>query len=265
MSLSRLISGQSSVLNRQWLILFFVICNLFFASSVRAADLTTDTDGDGLSDYKEVNIYGTSIYLDDTDKDGFKDGEEVSHGYSPLKAKLKLKEVDTDKDGLNDDWELKLGSNPLIKDTDGDGVKDGDEVKNGTSPTSKDAAKVEKRIAVDVAKFDLLYYYGATLLDSIKVSTGIKSMPTPRGEFTVLKKVPSKNYGGTGYDFYLPNTKWNLHFTTGKNGLRYYVHGAYWHNLFGIKNVSHGCVNVAYKDMERLYNWADVGTKVVIK
>jgi lipoprotein-anchoring transpeptidase ErfK/SrfK len=29
--------------------------------------------------------------------------------------------------------------------------------------------------------------------------------------------------------------------------------------------MSHGCVNVAYEDMEALYWWAQVGTPVIIK
>lgn len=44
----------------------------------------TDTDGDGLTDYFETNIYGTSIYLPDTDSDGFSDKEEVDSGNNPL-------------------------------------------------------------------------------------------------------------------------------------------------------------------------------------
>jgi lipoprotein-anchoring transpeptidase ErfK/SrfK len=44
----------------------------------------------------------------------------------------------------------------------------------------------------------------------------------------------------------------------------YYLHGAYWHNQFGIRPMSHGCVNIAYKDVEKLYAFMDVGDKVVI-
>lgn len=29
--------------------------------------------------------------------------------------------------------------------------------------------------------------------------------------------------------------------------------------------MSHGCVNVSYADMEKLYNWADEGTKIIIE
>jgi hypothetical protein len=49
-----------------------------------AAAKTKDTDGDGLSDYDEINVYHTSPYLADTDGDGVSDGEEVRLGTDPL-------------------------------------------------------------------------------------------------------------------------------------------------------------------------------------
>lgn len=42
-----------------------------------------DTDGDGLSDYDELNIYSTSPYLADSDSDGFNDKEEIDKNYDP--------------------------------------------------------------------------------------------------------------------------------------------------------------------------------------
>ncbi len=44
----------------------------------------SDTDGDGLSDREEVKIYHTNPLHEDTDLDGYLDGEEVEHGYDPL-------------------------------------------------------------------------------------------------------------------------------------------------------------------------------------
>jgi hypothetical protein len=43
-----------------------------------------DTDGDGLSDYEERYIYGTSPYLVDTDSDGISDYDEIMAGQDPL-------------------------------------------------------------------------------------------------------------------------------------------------------------------------------------
>lgn len=42
-----------------------------------------DTDGDGLTDYEEVKIYHTDPNNPDTDGDGYKDGAEVKAGYNP--------------------------------------------------------------------------------------------------------------------------------------------------------------------------------------
>ncbi|MDO8668720.1 MAG: hypothetical protein Q7K65_00310 [Candidatus Buchananbacteria bacterium] len=42
-----------------------------------------DTDGDGLSDYDELSVYGTSPYLADSDSDGVSDKEEITAGHDP--------------------------------------------------------------------------------------------------------------------------------------------------------------------------------------
>lgn len=43
----------------------------------------TDTDGDGLSDWDEENVYRTSKYLADTDSDGIPDNIEIAKGTDP--------------------------------------------------------------------------------------------------------------------------------------------------------------------------------------
>lgn len=47
-------------------------------------DLTKDTDGDGLTDWEETNIYHTSPYLWSTSSDGISDGDKVRRGLDPL-------------------------------------------------------------------------------------------------------------------------------------------------------------------------------------
>ncbi len=89
-----------------------------------------DSDGDGLSDWEELNIYFTDPLNPDTDGDGLSDYDEVRrHGTDPLNP-------DTDGDGLSDYEEVSLyGTDPLKRDTDAGGVDDWHEIMvDGTDP-----------------------------------------------------------------------------------------------------------------------------------
>lgn len=110
-----------------------------------------DTDGDGLSDYFEINAWPRGLHLDpltaDTDGDGLSDGLELQYGTSPL-------HTDTDGDGLTDREEVegwtvtwryntqvvsvRVHPDPLRKDTDGDGLSDLEERDAGLNPLSMD-------------------------------------------------------------------------------------------------------------------------------
>ncbi|MFH1565187.1 MAG: hypothetical protein ABIC82_05080 [bacterium] len=46
-------------------------------------DKSQDTDGDGLTDLDEINIYKTHHLFPDTDGDGYSDGDEVKNGFNP--------------------------------------------------------------------------------------------------------------------------------------------------------------------------------------
>ena len=219
-----------------------------------------DSDQDGLSNIKEKTIYYTDPYNPDTDGDGYGDGLEIDNNYSPRHKGKRLIEVDSDQDYLNDYWELVLGTDLMNPDSDNDLYLDGTEVAASHNPLSLETEKLEKLIKVNIAKQELEYFFDNKKLDSFLISSGLDGMNTPEGEFSVLDKVPRKHYGGWNFDY--PNTKWNLHFLTQK--LRFYIHGAYWHNNFG-QPMSHGCVNVSYQDMEPLYSFAQLGTKILIE
>lgn len=104
------------------------------------AKSANDYDGDGLTDYQEIYVFGTDPTLTDSDKDGVSDGKEDydQDGLNNLKE-IKLgtdpADEDSDDDGLKDGDEVSLyKTKPLIADTDGDGLKDGDEVRLGYDP-----------------------------------------------------------------------------------------------------------------------------------
>lgn len=239
-------------------IFFLCIATLTAYALAENLDQYIDSDKDGLNDKQEKEIYYTDPNNFDSDNDSYSDGLEVKNNYSPRQKKLKMVHTDSDNDGLNDLWEIRLGSNIMSKDSDQDGFSDGTEVYNNFSPTDSKTIKLKKKIKVSIEKLRLEYYFGDILLDNVPVSTGKPKTPTPVGEFSIIAKYPSKNYN------IYPNTKWNMHFAT-KNGLRYYIHGAYWHNKFGLDTVSGGCINVRYEDMERLYNFTSIGTEVIVQ
>lgn len=83
--------------------------------------LPADTDGDGLTDEEEVDIYGTDPTVFDTDADGLNDGDEV----------------------------FVYETDPIFADTDLDGVNDGDEIAFGTDPRRFDSEAEESGDFVD--------------------------------------------------------------------------------------------------------------------
>ncbi len=123
----------------------------------------------------------------------------------------------------------------------------------------------DKRIVVDLSEQKLYAYDGTVLFMDELVSTGLDLTPTPRGSFTVFRKMPSRYMQGplpgiSDQYYDLPGVPWNLYFT--KEGGA--IHGAYWHNRFG-ELWSHGCVNLPLEKARKLYEWADLGTQVVVR
>jgi len=217
-----------------------------------------DTDHDGLSDDLE-NFYYTDINNPDTDADGYSDGVEIQYDYSPHKGfATKMNEYDYDDDGLNDWLERWFGSDISKADTDGDGYSDFDEVMYGYSPIdSTGSTRFDRLIEVDRTNQRLYYFVDNVKLYNFPVSTGNPGTDTPAGQFIIEKKIESKRYIGPGYD--LPGVLWNMQFKP-----EYYIHGAYWHNNFGIRTQSHGCVNMNTDDAGILYKYVDIGIPIIV-
>ncbi len=112
-------------------------------------------------------------------------------------------------------------------------------------------------ILVDLSDQELIAYEGETPILRTKVSTGRARTPTVVGTFRIYLKRRAQTMTGPGYR--LPNVPYVMYFYRG-----YALHGTYWHNNFG-RPMSHGCVNLPTPIAERLYQWADVGTLVVVQ
>lgn len=203
----------------------------------------------------------------DTDGDGYPDIVEIANGYSPFVAgpQATLQNSDYDHDGLSDELELKFRTDPTNPDTDGDGYADGAEVRNGYDPNDMidKNKKLPKSIVIDLKRQRLQRVLGGVTLAEYTISTGKRSTPTPKGTFAVRNKVPrawSKAYG-----LYMP---WWMAFTAQGHGMHElpewpnrYKEGA---NHLGTP-VSHGCVRLGIGPAKELYDWAPVGTPVIVR
>jgi hypothetical protein len=111
----------------------------------------------------------------------------------------------------------------------------------------------ERWIEIDLSQQRILAHEGNRVVYNFLVSTG-KWAPTPTGTFRVWLKLKYTKMSGGSRErrtyYYLPNVPYVMYFHNG-----YGIHGTYWHQNFG-QPMSHGCVNMATPDAEKLFYWA---------
>jgi lipoprotein-anchoring transpeptidase ErfK/SrfK len=120
-----------------------------------------------------------------------------------------------------------------------------------------------KYIDVNLATQIMTIFDNGRLLDAFLISSGKPGMNTPQGTHQIYNKHPrpwSKQYG-----LYMPY--WMAITSDGKYGIHELPEwpGGYkeGQNHLGIP-VSHGCMRLGIGPAETLYNWAEIGTPVII-
>lgn len=128
---------------------------------------------------------------------------------------------------------------------------------------------VGKVILISLHDQALAAYQDGRTIVTTPVTTGRPALPTPTGNFQVLRKshpwiMHSDFPRWSQYwypDSYVTYVLW---FTNVGHG----IHDAPWRSTYGPGTEaggSHGCVNVPFNAEKVLFNWADVGTRVVIQ
>jgi len=118
-------------------------------------------------------------------------------------------------------------------------------------------------IDIDLSDQRLHLFENSKIVKTFIISSGTAKTPTPKGEFKIYEKKKLHWTGTEKYQQYLPYS------------LRFY--GAYLihevpYNKAGVRDgldklgqpASHGCIRLNIGDAEQVFNWAKIGTKVVI-
>ena len=134
-----------------------------------------------------------------------------------------------------------------------------EEAKNYTQPK----IAIGKYIDISLKYQNMVIFEDGKVLDAYQISSGKKGMDTPTGTFKVENKSP-KAWSKT-YSLWMPN--WMAFLPSGEMGIHElpiwpggYQEGA---NHLGTP-VSHGCVRLGVGAAKRVYDWADVGTLIII-
>jgi lipoprotein-anchoring transpeptidase ErfK/SrfK len=111
-------------------------------------------------------------------------------------------------------------------------------------------------IQIDLKRQRLFAWEGKTQVHAVIISTGKDATPTLSGVFKIQSKHEKARMRGDDYD--IPDVPYVMFYDG-----NYAIHGVYWHRNFGTP-VSHGCVNLAVDQARWFFDWASVGTPVVV-
>jgi lipoprotein-anchoring transpeptidase ErfK/SrfK len=120
-----------------------------------------------------------------------------------------------------------------------------------------------KHIDINISTQTLKLYKNGKAVGSYKISSGKRSMPTPKGTFQVYNK--ARRSRSAEYKLFMPY--WMAFKPDGSHGIHELPE---WPN--GAKEgarhlgvpVSHGCVRLGIGAARAVYDWAPIGTTVII-
>lgn len=119
----------------------------------------------------------------------------------------------------------------------------------------------ERWIEVNLSTYTLTAWAGNTPVMSSLVVIGAPLTPTIPGEFRIYWKLPSQTmegvspYSGPYRQEDVPHVMYYVD--------DWAIHGSYWRSSFGYA-ASNGCVNLPLAEAAWLYDWAPIGTRVVV-
>lgn len=135
-------------------------------------------------------------------------------------------------------------------------------VATGAENLAYPAGEGEKWIDVNLAQHTMTAYVGGkAVFGPVKMVNGAPATPSDVGTFKIFQKNAMMTMRGSnadGSDYETPNVPWSSFYNGGEA-----LHGAYWRDSFGYA-ASHGCINLPISTAKWVYDWAPIGTPVVV-
>jgi hypothetical protein len=127
-----------------------------------------------------------------------------------------------------------------------------------------------KVIVIVISDQRLTAYQGGHVIVTSFVATGRPELATPKGTFHVMAKYSPLKFVSPwpkGNPYWYPDEWVSYGMLFANDG--FFLHDAPWRTHYGpgtnLTQGTHGCVNVPRAPMATLYDWATVGTTVVIR
>lgn len=143
------------------------------------------------------------------------------------------------------------------------------ELATATPPPGVSFDEDERWIAVNLTTQRATAFIGAQPVRVALVTTGMEGWETPTGDFRIHTRVENETMASTGAGiaidspegYYVENVLFTQYFY-GAASLHYNYWRAY--HYFGNIPSSHGCVGMGYSDALFFWEFADIGTRVVV-
>jgi len=134
-------------------------------------------------------------------------------------------------------------------------------------PSQSDSFTGRWLLATLLPTTKVVAYEGQTAVRTMLALRGVARFPTPVGVFSIQRRVPNETMDSmtlgiphnSPYGYLVKNVLYTQYFTPDGASL----HDNYWSSNFGGVG-SHGCLGLSLADSKWLWDWASIGTPVVV-
>lgn len=133
------------------------------------------------------------------------------------------------------------------------------------TPVPSDAPATGKWIDVNLTQQLMIAYDGRNAIRTCETTTGMPGWETPTGSFAINNRVANETMAsgtiGAENFFNLKNVLFTQYFTD----VGHAIHFAWWRTKETIgRPGSHGCLNLLLDDSQFYWDWAEIGTPVLV-